>query len=145
MDGSKHAREIVIAHGHENVKATHPTTLEITRDEYLTPRGDCIIAIGANKALKNFSDRFKILARNPKARIIMRIRAGKLSETIIGYGHPALTFEDPRSIIVRKSSYICPRTLMIRANKAAKDLSRSLVSMLKSRDTKVIIEIEVTI
>ncbi|MHA1410910.1 MAG: DUF371 domain-containing protein, partial [Candidatus Odinarchaeia archaeon] len=47
------------ARGHENITATHPTTLEITKDMKLTPRGDCIIAVGSEKALFDFSDEIK--------------------------------------------------------------------------------------
>ncbi|HIP75502.1 MAG TPA: DUF371 domain-containing protein, partial [Thermococcus paralvinellae] len=42
-------REIIHCYGHENIKATHKSTLEITKEDFLTPRGDCIICIKADK------------------------------------------------------------------------------------------------
>ncbi|KUO85763.1 MAG: hypothetical protein AT709_05205 [Caldivirga sp. MG_3] len=49
MDG-KMAIDVVWARGHVNVMATHRNTLEITRDDYVTKRGDCIVACCADKA-----------------------------------------------------------------------------------------------
>ena len=40
--------EIVIARGHPNIRATHKTTLEVTKEKELSPRGDCIIGICAD-------------------------------------------------------------------------------------------------
>lgn len=135
--------EEIVAWGHPNIRALHRSTMEITKEPYVTPRGDCIIAVKANKALYDFSESFKRLARNPKSRIVVVIRADGLEEIVEGYGHPKLEFKDKTSIVIRKSDYICPRTLMIRANKAAIDLSRELVKKLRREDTKVRIRIKV--
>jgi len=139
----RRVREIIIAHGHENIRALHPSTMEITTSERLTPRGDCIIAVGADKAICDLSQEFKELARRMDATIIVRIIAGGIMEEVIGKGHPNLTFEDDESIVIRKSGYLCPRTLMIKANKAARDLRRDLVNLLRSKETIVRVEIEV--
>ena len=50
------------AFGHPNIQATHKTTLEFTKDEYVSLRGDCIIGIDADfdlKSLKKFIKTFK--------------------------------------------------------------------------------------
>jgi hypothetical protein len=39
---------------------------------------------------------------------------------------------DPADLVVRKSDYVCGRTLAILADKAAKDLSRKLVEKLRN-------------
>ncbi|RLI33421.1 DUF371 domain-containing protein, partial [Candidatus Bathyarchaeota archaeon] len=49
----------------------------------------------------------------------------------------------PSDLVVRKSSYICPRTLMIHADKAAADLPRKMVEALK-RAATVTVELTVT-
>ncbi|HIP58595.1 MAG TPA: DUF371 domain-containing protein, partial [Archaeoglobus profundus] len=36
-------KEVITAWGHPNITAKHRTTLEITKDEELSIRGDCII------------------------------------------------------------------------------------------------------
>ncbi|MBC7111709.1 MAG: DUF371 domain-containing protein, partial [Methanothermobacter sp.] len=59
------------------------------------------------------------------------------------YGHPELTLDHPTDIVCRKSDYICSRTLMIRADKAACDLDENLVRDLrKGRELKVEIIVE---
>ncbi len=125
------ARERVFARGHPNIKGSHRTTIEITKDAWLTPRGDCIIGISANKALKDFNPLFKYYARHSKTRIIVVLKVGSLKEVIAGYGHPNLTYESATSIVIRKSTYTCPRTLMIRSNKSAVDIDRRIIKALR--------------
>lgn len=133
--------EVIRAWGHENITAKHRTTLEFTKDREITKRGDCIVAVRADKGLRDLSKEFKEKARSSEAVIKCVIRCGELTETIMGRGHEKLTFEHESDIVIRKSDFICPRTLMIRADKAAKDLSRSLINLLKDKNQEVIIEI----
>ncbi|RLG58365.1 MAG: DUF371 domain-containing protein [Candidatus Hydrothermarchaeota archaeon] len=133
--------EVIRAWGHENITAKHKTTLEFTKDREITKRGDCIVAVRANKGLRDLSKEFKEKARSSKAVIKCVIRCGELTEIIMGRGHEKLTFEHESDIVIRKSDFICPRTLMIKADKAAKDLSRSLINLLKDKNQEVIIEI----
>ena len=137
--------ELVRARGHPNVRATHPTTLEITRETHLTPRGDCIVAVGADKGARDLSKAFKEAARREGAliRITIEVPSRGLREVIMARGHPGLTFEHPTDMVVRKSDYVCGRTVAIRADKAAKDLSRELVEALKDPRTEVLIRLEV--
>jgi hypothetical protein len=46
-------------------------------------------------------------------------------------------------LVVRKSDFICNRTLAIRADKAAKDFSRNLVKKLQNPKQKVTITLSV--
>ncbi|MHA2386933.1 MAG: DUF371 domain-containing protein, partial [Candidatus Thorarchaeota archaeon] len=57
-----------------------------------------------------------------------------------GRGDPGLTYLDAVSMVARKSSFVCDRTLMVGADKAASDLDRSFVNAL--RDSSVSIECE---
>lgn len=133
-------REIIRCRGHENVKATHRSTLEITREDFLTPRGDCIICVSADKALSDLSEDFKeALRKGAKLRVV--IRAGDIADELIAQGSPDLKLESPISIVIRKSDYVDDRTLAIRANKAAKDISRELVELLKNPETEVVVEL----
>ncbi len=124
--------EIVRFKGHKNVRAAHRTTVEITREPELTPRGDCIIGVSADKGLRHFSSRFKEMIRVPGALVIALILTEHGDADIIkGFGDPGLSLDDPDRIIIRKSSYVAPNTVMVRAGKAAKDLNRSLVEALR--------------
>jgi len=51
----------------------------------------------------------------------------------------------PTDMIIRKSNYICSRTLAIQAGKAACDLSRKLVEKLKNPKQKVKITMNVRV
>ncbi|WP_018154633.1 MULTISPECIES: DUF371 domain-containing protein [Methanothermococcus] len=123
----------IYAKGHPNVQSTHKTTLEITKEDYLTPTGDCIIGICADKSMIDFSEEFKNELRKSD-KIIVEIIVGDLKETIIGKGHKDLILNHPTDIVIRKSNFICPRTLMIEADKSAKDLNREIVERLKNGD-----------
>ena len=121
------AVELVKSRGHVNVSATHRSTIEITRDDYLTPLGDCIVGVKADKALIDFSEEFKRIARADDSVIIAVLITRNNVDVVIGRGSKDLVLNDDRRIIIRKSSYIDDATIMINANKAAIDLSRSLI------------------
>jgi hypothetical protein len=107
-------------------------TFEITTHSHLTKRGDCILAVKANRSLRDLSPNFKQLCKNAGTLIVLEIEAGGISESIIGRGSPVLRLDHPSEIVGRKSTYISDRTLMIQADKSACDLSRELVRELKS-------------
>ena len=47
------------AFGHENVLCTHNTTIEITTENYLTEKGDCIMCINSTKACVDLNPELK--------------------------------------------------------------------------------------
>nr|KXH71248.1 MAG: hypothetical protein AM324_00805 [Candidatus Thorarchaeota archaeon SMTZ1-83] len=125
------------AYGHANVTGDHRTTVEITSEPTLTPSGTCIVGIRANKTLQRFDSEIKELARSPNTRIVLRLNVENLIEEIEGRGDPGLTYSDSTSMVARKSSFVCGRTLMIQADKAASDLNRSLIERLKQPETAI--------
>ncbi|MFH1055963.1 MAG: DUF371 domain-containing protein [Candidatus Altiarchaeota archaeon] len=124
--------ETIKAKGHINVLSTHNTTLEFTKANHLSKRGDCIIAVAADKSMLNLSDEFKKAVRNENAKVEITIECGGIKDTINAHGHPKLTLTHPADFVVRKSDYICSRTLAIKADKAACDIKRELVEELKT-------------
>ncbi len=126
------------ARGHENVKATHKTTLEITTEDWLTPRGDCIVGVSSEIGASGLPEWFKQAAKNPQSLIIFILCADNICDSIVGQGDPQLTLKDPHRIILRKSTYTDDKTVMTRANKAARDLRRDLVEKLKRGTTLTI-------
>ena len=131
--------------GHKNILGIHKTTLEFTKDENLTRRGDCIVGVCSEKGLSEFNDEFKKLAKSEKAQIICKIIWDNNMEVIKGKGHPKLTFQDSNDIVIRKSNYICGRTLMIKSDKAAIDLDKNLINKLKKSSTEIKVIFEVRI
>jgi hypothetical protein len=129
--------EIILGYGHENIQATHKTTFEITKEAQLSRRGDCIIAVSANKTMTDFSSEFKENLRKEKAKIMILIEAGDAAEVVNAFGSLRLILTHRTDMVVRKSNYICNRTLAIQADKAACDLSRKLTEKLRNPKQKV--------
>jgi len=123
-------REVVRARGHENVRGEHASTFELTRDAYLTPAGDCILAVAADRAPADFAPAFVEAARDADATITATLEADGHRVAVVGRGDPALTFEDERSMVGRTSTYVDDRTLLLEAEHAARDFDRELVAAL---------------
>ena len=137
--------ETILAYGHKNIQATHKSTLEITKEAELSKRGDCIIAVSANKAMADLSSKFKENLRKENAKITMLIEAEDIVEDVNAFGSPRLILVHPTDMVVRKSNYTCSRTLAIQADKAASDLSRKFVEKLKNPKQKVKITLTVNV
>ena len=135
--------EVVFGYGHENILATHKATLEFTKDTHLSKKGDCIIAVAADKALADLSSEFKAGLRKPNAKLTILIEAGGISAQVQAYGTQQLSLAHPTDAVIRKSDYVCSRTLAVRADKAAIDLPRELVEKLKNPKQKVKITLTV--
>ena len=131
--------EQILAFGHENVLATHPTTLMITKDKKLSKQGDCIIAVAADKAVSDLNSEIKQKLCNDNTKIEMLIEVDGLVEQVTAYGSADLDFSNNVDIVVRKSVFASDRTLAIKADKAAADLSRIFIE--KLRDPKQQIKI----
>jgi hypothetical protein len=136
-------KETILARGHKNILATHPTTLEFTKSDHLSKRGDCIVAVSADKSVLDLAAEFKKKLSNENARLTILIEAGGIAQRVNACGSAHLTLIDPREMVVRRSSYTSDRTLAVRADKAAGDLSRSLVQNLRNPARKVKITLAV--
>lgn len=141
--GSLEVKEVIRAHGHLNISAVHPTTLEVTKETCLTRRGDCVIAVGADKAISDLSIGFLKSLQRDDARLTIMVEASGLKETLKAFGSSRLILSHCTDIVVRKSSYVCNRTLAINAEKAAADISRRLAEKLKDpcQDIKITLAI----
>jgi hypothetical protein len=116
-------------------------TFEVTKDEHLTRRGDCVIAVQATKGLGELSTELRHLCKRDDARIIVELRGAGMYDCIEGRGSASLSLSHASEIVGRKSAFISDRTLMVGANKAASDIDRDLISALRSPDTRLDIRI----
>ena len=128
-------REVVHGRGHENGTAGHSSTFEVTSDDWLTPAGDCILAVEADRVPADFDDAFVEACRDPEATIIATLtvttdEGDTYAETVEGRGHPDLVFENERSHVGRTSDYVDDRTILVGADAAAADFDRELVDAL---------------
>jgi len=133
--------ELIYAKGHKNIKSTHKTTFEITKDLSLTERGDCILAISANKGVTDLSDEFKNALLNDDANLKIVVEAGDKEDSALAKGSRLLTLKDMDEMVIRKGNFICDRTLAINSNKAAIDFDRNLIEILKNPKTKIRIKL----
>lgn len=134
---SAELKEILHAKGHRNILATHPTTLEFTKDSNISRRGDCIIAVSADKAMVDLRPEFKEILRKDNAKLSILIEAGGITKRVNASGSAHLTLVDPIEMVVRKSSFASERTLAIKADSAAADLSRDFIQKLRNPAQKV--------
>ncbi|MGC8660906.1 MAG: DUF371 domain-containing protein [Nitrososphaeria archaeon] len=116
--------------GHKNVRALHKTTLEITKEENLTPKGDCIIGVGASAAVSDFPAWLKSDIKDGK-KLRFTIIVNKSEFSFEGYGSRFLSLSDPLELVIRKSEYISTRTAAIKSTVSAVDIPRELIKKLK--------------
>ena len=129
--------------GHPCVRATHQTTLELTRSSSLTPAGDCIVGVSASRGCAGLPDQLKARLREPGARVRFSLSAGQHKWSFEGRGGPKLILSDPDDIVARTSDYVCPRTLAVGCTRAADSVPRSLVRLLQDPTVRGTLTIEV--
>ena len=125
------ARERITCRGHPMVRATHPTTFEVTTEGHLTCQGDCIIGIRANKGAGGLSPEFRRVLADDRAVLITRLTAGGHTVEISGRGSSKMTLTHPSDLVWRRSSYVCSRTVAILCNQVAATLPRDLIRALR--------------
>jgi hypothetical protein len=135
--------EELFARGHPNVLAKHPTTFEITKESNLTRRGNCVIGVEATKGPNALSRQFRYQCQNSESRIVVELEAKGILEVIEGRGSPKLTFSHPAEMVGRTSSFVSNRTIMIQADRAARDLDRDFIGALRFSSTTLCIRIVV--
>jgi len=104
-----------------------------------------VIGVSANKGANDLPPAFKEACRSEGARITVHLEAEGIKETIHGLGSPNLHLNHPMEIVGRRSLFTSDRTIMVGADKAAFDLDRALISVLKSPritlNVRVVVEV----
>jgi hypothetical protein len=129
--------------GHPMVSARHGSTIEITTEKHLTPRGDCIIGVGATKGIASLSGRMKEALRSDGTSVRLTIVTPTNNFTFMAKGSRFLSMEHPTDIVIRTSDYVCGRTLAINASASARSVPRDLVKSLRSPSAVGLLRIEV--
>ena len=117
--------------GHKNVLSLHKKTVEITKEPHLTVNGDCIIGVNAGIACIDLPEKFKKKAQNSNSEIIFTIKVGSSSFIIRGKGSEKLTLKHKNDIVLRKSAFVCSRTLAINCDMASDDIPRTIIKKLQ--------------
>ena len=135
--------EQVSFRGHPMVRALHRTTIEVTVDEHLTPDGDCIVGVGAEKGCADLRDEVKSALRREGAVVKVTFQVGKESFSLTARGDPGLELTHPHDMVIRKSTFLSDRTLAVGASASAKDMPRSMVAALKEPGSVGVMILEV--
>ena len=135
--------DVVEFRGHRMVRSTHPTTIEVTTEEYLTEDGNCIIGVGASKGCAGLEAAVKEAIRSRGSRVRVRIVVGALSFEGRAFGDPRLSLSDPHELVVRRSDFVSDRTVATGADASSRDIPREMVLLLRDPGTKGRMEIEV--
>ncbi len=122
--------------GHENIRSNHQKTIEITKESHLTPQGNCIVGINATSSCADLPQELKDKLKASDAKITFSIRVGEHEFVLEGKGHPDLILTHSEDIVIRKSNFICPRTLAVKCDKASDLLPQEMVSLLQDPKTK---------
>ncbi len=131
-------------YGHKNIRSLHPKTIEITTESHLTTNGDCIVGINADCGCYGIPEKMKLLLQNPKSSVTCTITVKNFSFKIKGKGNDKLTLTNLRDIVIRKSSFVCPRTLATNCDLASDSIPRQMVKLLQNPQTKGTFVIDVT-
>jgi len=129
--------------GNENIRSNHQKTIEITKESHLTPQGNCIVGVNATSSCADLPQELKDKLKIPGIKVTFSIRVGEHEFEIEGKGHPDLILTHTEDIVIRKSDFICPRTLAVKCDKASDLLPREMVSLLRDPKTKGIFTITV--
>ena len=76
--------------------------------------------------------------KNSDSKITFSIDVGE-HEFVEGKGHSDLILTHDEDIVIRKSDFVCPRTLAVKCDKASDLLPREMVSLLQDPKTKGIL------
>ena len=118
--------------GHENIRAKHTKTIEFTKDTELTPKGDCIIGVGADFDLPS--------VKKLRGRIRITVEVGGVEDSFRAVVNPE--YADDHEMVFRRSRYQSKRTLGVSLNKGAIGLDREIVRLMKSPQARMKVTLE---
>jgi uncharacterized protein len=108
--------------------ALHKTTLELTTEDFLTLKGDCIVGINASSIP---------VAMRGDIEIILEV--GEWHWSVRAIANPSFTSK--KCMVIRRSTHLDERTYATNASAAAKDIPREMVELLK--DPKARLEVRI--
>ncbi len=123
--------------GHEHISSLHDKTVEFTKDNFVTPTGDCILGINADfdySELKKWMNQFKDC---------------EVLKCLIECNETTDEFEfcldkkfcSEEEIVFRRSDFKSDRTLGTRCTKCACDINREIVDNMKKQKLEVKLKI----
>jgi uncharacterized protein len=100
-----------------------------------------VVAVGSSHGLADLPHEVSRILSNDSGRGVLTLMVGDQTFVVHGRGSHALTFSHPREIVVRRSGFVSDRTLMVNCDKAAADIPRAMVRLLRNPEEEVKVEI----
>jgi hypothetical protein len=122
--------------GHKNIRSNHQKTIEITKDSHLTPSGDCIIGVNATYGCADLPMSLKEKLKDSNSKVMFSIKVAEHEFNVEGMGNENLILTHTDDIVIRKSKFVCPRTLAVKCNKSSDLIPREMVLLLQNPKTK---------
>ena len=110
---------------------------------HLTPQGDCIVGVNASSGCKDIPAKLKKKLKDPNCSINFSINVEDYTFKFSGKGHKNLVLSHSDDIVIRKSNFVCPRTLAVACNKASDSIPRKIIHLLQDPKTKGTLTIDV--
>jgi len=131
-------------YGHKNIRSLHARTIEVTKDPHLTLRGDCIIGVNANKSCSDLASDMKNKIKTNHSFVEIELIVEPFNIKIHGFGNDDLILTHNHDIVLRKSEFICNRTLCLNCNISAIHIPRKIVELLRdpSKQGLLLIRVE---
>jgi hypothetical protein len=130
--GVGRATAIFTAWGHPAVRATHPSSWELTLEHAISRRATCVVGV------RTAVERDQL--RRWEGELAITLRAGAYRAVVRATAHPGFRLE--RRIVVRRSWYRDADTFAVGADVGAAGLPRELVAELSHPDTRLVVTVE---
>jgi len=131
--------ERIRCRGHPNIRGTHRSTFQITTETDLSPRGDCVIGVGADKGATDLADGFRAVLADEGSTLVTLLSAGDITVRITSKGSESLSLDHQTDLVWRRSTFTCSRTIGISSDHAARTLPRELISYLRDGGEMMVI------
>ena len=131
----------VIFFGHPNIQSLHLRAIEVTKNPNLTLRGDCIIGVRASKACKDLNPSLQRLLKKEDSVVRLSIITGNLFYRLNAFGNSRIMLLDAQDIVIRKTNFVCSRTLCVNSDKASFDIPREIIRSLQDPERKAVLSI----
>src|ERR1700693_4553404 len=130
MENMEIFSQVIEFRGHRNVLGTHKNTLEITMDQNISKRADCIVGVSASTGCSGLDPEIKEHIQSG-GYLHVEISVRELSFSFTGKGASNLELLDPHEMVFRKSDFASPRTIAVSCDAASIDIPRELIQMLQ--------------
>ena len=126
--------ELICVKGCEDIVALDPYKITITKSCLVSDSS--VIGIDADKAASEISKRMKDALKERK-KLHVTIRAGDVEDNLVTFGSFNLVMSSRKNLVITKTDFCDKATIGVRANKAARDLSRELVKAMRVPDALI--------